>query len=633
MKVFINAASVKEGGSKIVLLKLLDAMQRQRPDVEWIVAAPPQLAADLGDRASVRVVEASLDGGLLSFLAWHLHGLPRAVRAVGADLLFSQTNNLPLTPVGCPTVLLEQNAGHFSPLFSRLTQARAGLAGRLAWMFKTWWVRGSVRAATLVTVQTAALADEIARTTGRPRAGIHVIPHGTGAVVRRETPRRGATEGPFRIGYVTKWGVQKDFDAAFEALRVLATGHDVRLVLTLDASLPEVRETLARAEVLGVGHLVENRGELAPGQIADLYDSLDALAFPSLCESFGFPMVEAMARGLPLVVAATPENLEVTGGGIAFAPGDGAALAERLAPLITDPAARRAASDAGLDRSRVFDWDRAASRTLALLESARDAARSTAARGAADLQARTAAHYEGHPFDFLTAEDEQVIEAFQPAPFRRFIRAFARPGAAVAEIGCGPGRGTMFMAQEGLQVTAVDISANSIALARRRAPEARFVRATNLALPLWSGAFEIVVSDGVIHHTPDPRTSFSELVRLMRPGARLYLGVYNRDRYYYWLYTYLGPPVRWLERSKLGRVLVYGVVFSPYYLAHLVKSRGKRTLAGASNFFYDYIITPRASFHSRAEITAWGAAEGLTLLDYDKSLGNVHVFFFEKPAA
>ena len=85
-------------------------------------------------------------------------------------------------------------------------------------------------------------------------------------------------------------------------------------------------------------------------------------------------------------------------------------------------------------------------------------------------------------------------------------------------------------------------------------------------------------------------------------------------------------------KADEGRVLIYAAIFPVYYLAHLVKSRGKRTLRGALNFFYDYIITPRASFHSIDEITPWGEAAGLELLDYDPSLGNVHVFIFRRPA-
>jgi hypothetical protein len=68
-----------------------------------------------------------------------------------------------------------------------------------------------------------------------------------------------------------------------------------------------------------------------------------------------------------------------------------------------------------------------------------------------------------------------------------------------------------------------------------------------------------------------------------------------------------------------------------YYLVHLAKSRGRRGWAGAKSFFYDYIITPQATFYTREEITAWGDALDLDLTKYDPSLGNVHVFVFRKP--
>jgi hypothetical protein len=77
---------------------------------------------------------------------------------------------------------------------------------------------------------------------------------------------------------------------------------------------------------------------------------------------------------------------------------------------------------------------------------------------------------------------------------------------------------------------------------------------------------------------------------------------------------------------------VLGMTLIPlYYLVHLAKSRGRRSWAGAKNFFYDYIITPQATFYTREEITAWGDELGLHLTRYDPLLGNVHVFVFRKP--
>lgn len=247
-----------------------------------------------------------------------------------------------------------------------------------------------------------------------------------------------------------------------------------------------------------------------------------------------------------------------------------------------------------------------------------------------ELQTHTKAHYDDFPFDYLTAEDERNIETMQPAPFLRFANAYLKQGTKAAEIGCGTGRGTLFMMRRGVDLLAVDISRGSLRLARRRAPNCLFVQATNLQLPLPDGFFDAVVSDGVIHHTPDAYRSFCENARILKPGGPMYVGVYRRRRYYYYLYTHLGRPIRWLEKRAWGEALIYTTLLPLYYAVHLIKSRGKRTWNGAKNFFYDYIITPQATFHTREEIEAWGRENGLELVEYYENVGNVHAFVFRK---
>lgn len=246
------------------------------------------------------------------------------------------------------------------------------------------------------------------------------------------------------------------------------------------------------------------------------------------------------------------------------------------------------------------------------------------------LQNRTQHHYDVHPFDAITPEDERRPDRIQPKPFIEFCERRLRPGMAIAEIGCGPGRGTMYLVANALDVTAVDISATSLARARRRASRARYVRATTMALPFKEACFDAVVADGVIHHTPNARAALAESVRVLRQGGYIYLGIYNRRRAYYYIYTYAGPPIRWLERLETGRAVLSVTLIPFYYLVHLAKSRGRRTWQGAKNFFYDYIITPQATFYTREEITNWGIEIGLDLIHYDSSLGNVQVFVFCK---
>ena len=248
------------------------------------------------------------------------------------------------------------------------------------------------------------------------------------------------------------------------------------------------------------------------------------------------------------------------------------------------------------------------------------------------LQKRTAAHYDAYPFEFLTPANDEEAERLQPAPFVRFARQFIRPQSRVGEVGCGPGRGTAYLCAKSDAVTALDLSERSLLLARKQAPMAACVLGSAVSLPFADGVFDVVVCDGVIHHTPDARQAFSECNRILRVGGALYLGVYNRRRYYYYIYTYPGRIIRWLERFVLGRAFVLATIFPVYFLAHLIKSHGNKTLRGARNFFYDYLITPRASFHTREEIESWAEDAGLELRDYDPSLGNVHVFVFTKEA-
>jgi glycosyltransferase involved in cell wall biosynthesis len=382
VRVLVNAPSVREGGSLVVLEFLLESMARLRPDIDWALAAhgsvrlsrnPPEnlVCVDIGD----------FDRSPFGAPRWYEQGLPSAAVRLGANVVFSMTNYLPIRRLPCPTVLLVQHAGHFSDVFERLQRLHLRRADRIAaWRLKTRWIQRSVRMATEVTVQTAAMADAIAARTGRSRDIIHVVPHGPG--LAREPPSQRPTMrvGPVRIGYIAKWGVQKNFDVLLAAIeRSTATGRDVRLVLTLDPNLAENVRLMARAKAMGLTPVIENVGNKDAAGISTLYDSLDVFAFPSLVESFGFPLVEAMAKGLPIVAADTASNREVAGNaGSYFSPFDSEALATMLGRIIGDPSLRQHMTAAALERAQHFSWERAAEQTLALL---------TAAAGSAEFDA------------------------------------------------------------------------------------------------------------------------------------------------------------------------------------------------------------------------------------------------------
>ena len=130
-------------------------------------------------------------------------------------------------------------------------------------------------------------------------------------------------------------------------------------------------------------------------------------------------------------------------------------------------------------------------------------------------------------------------------------------GKRVLDVGTGSGRHAREAAELGAKVTAVDIG-ESIDVARRNLPdEVVTVQADAEALPFAEGAFDVVMSIGVLHHMPDPARAVRELARYVAPGGHLHL------------YLYWWPPhgwhrevLRWVSRARhLTTRFPYGFLY------------------------------------------------------------------------
>src|SRR5512141_1592540 len=113
MKIAINAISIKEGGSAVVLDRLLDEFVQLRPEIEYHVIA----STSLPNFSALRYPRVRLhyfpwaEKSFLLVILWYMLALPFWLRRQRIDVLFSQTNYLPLFSP-CRTVLLLQNASY-----------------------------------------------------------------------------------------------------------------------------------------------------------------------------------------------------------------------------------------------------------------------------------------------------------------------------------------------------------------------------------------------------------------------------------------------------------------------------------------------------------------------------------------
>src|SRR6267143_2730008 len=109
-------------------------------------------------------------------------------------------------------------------------------------------------------------------------------------------------------------------------------------------------------------------GHVDEQTLSALYESASVLAFPSLYEGFGLPLLEAMAHGVPAVVGAAGALPELAlGAAIAVKPDDVGAIAGALERLLSDEELRQKLGEEGKRRAASFSWDRAAEQTLEVL--------------------------------------------------------------------------------------------------------------------------------------------------------------------------------------------------------------------------------------------------------------------------
>ncbi|WP_234443619.1 class I SAM-dependent methyltransferase [Streptomyces sp. NRRL B-24484] len=100
------------------------------------------------------------------------------------------------------------------------------------------------------------------------------------------------------------------------------------------------------------------------------------------------------------------------------------------------------------------------------------------------------------------------------------------PGAAVLDVGTGPGTAAAAAVRLGARVTAVDAEPGMVALAAENVPAADVRHAVLPVLPFADASFDAVVANFVINHVEDPAAALAELRRVTRPGGRIAVTVW-----------------------------------------------------------------------------------------------------------
>jgi glycosyltransferase involved in cell wall biosynthesis len=261
-------------------------------------------------------------------------------------------------------MLLRMAGGDFGPAHSAPPVALGLLRFSLSFL----------KRARLVIADSQATADDLVKYLKISREKIRVVHLGIDPVFvpppgpddRRDARSRWGVEGRRVLLHVGNNWFYKNLEGVIRALALLpkdSDGEGGPLLLKAGKGLTDEQRKLARS--LGVAGRIRELGLLTNEELLSVYWASDVLVFPSLWEGFGWPPLEAMATGTPVVCSDRGSLGEVAGNAaLIVSPEEPEAIAAATDSIFNDEGLRRALEMKGLERSKQFTWESAAEQTF-----------------------------------------------------------------------------------------------------------------------------------------------------------------------------------------------------------------------------------------------------------------------------
>ena len=222
----------------------------------------------------------------------------------------------------------------------------------------------------------------------------------------------------------------------------------------------------------------------------------------------------------------------------------------------------------------------------------------------ADITEKMKAFYEANPFPNYDDFDSvgTLIEKARKRIFAKLLDDQIPFGTRILECGCGTGQLTNFLSIANRTVIGADMCLNSLRLAHNFKEKNDLRRALFLQMNLFRpcfapGQFDLVISNGVLHHTSDPFLAFRSISRLVRPRGYILIGLYHK---YGRLSTDLRRAAFRITRDRLKGMDT-----------HLTEGISE---ARKHAWFMDQYKNPHESKHTISEVMNWLKETGFSFV-------------------
>lgn len=313
MKVAIDAVGIRGHGGAAILCELLHWLPILRPEWKWHVILFERDLREFDDPPlgnNVKIEHTRFGNSGWQRIKWIQWELKERIQEIGADALFAFANMGSNKPC-IPQVLYVQQTNVF---FTKGITGYTFIQRLRFWMIRQQILRGA-KASRAVIVQTETMRQQILSFASDLRSCIHVIPSGyrTPSTVPILRPEKKSlidrTTRP-RLIYVSHPSEHKNHEALLCAMPMIVKEFpNANLLLTLEKKPPNsryasfIKSIVQLIENLGLTRHVVMTGILGPDEVSYALGKSDMMVFPSLAESFGLGLVEAMAAGCPVAVS------------------------------------------------------------------------------------------------------------------------------------------------------------------------------------------------------------------------------------------------------------------------------------------------------------------------------------------
>jgi glycosyltransferase involved in cell wall biosynthesis len=351
------------GGMEIYARELIAALTRSSPEVRFTAFINRETASgDVAWQDMLPTVTVPINArNRVQWVLGEQTLLPRLAHRERVDLVHSLANTAPAWgPFRRLTTVHDL-------IYARFPEAHGGVRALGMRVLVPLAVRSSHR----LIADSQSTKRDLIKLLKAPSERTDVVPLGFG-VSRRSNPppaaevreRLGIDERRVLLSLSAK-RPHKNLMKLIDAVATIPAEHRPLLLLPGYETWHEA-QLRQRAQELGLARDVRFIGWVSKKELEGLWALADAFVYPSLYEGFGLPVLEAMARGVPVACANASSLPEVAGdAALLFDPHSESEIAATIQRLLSEPQLAQRLREAGVQRAAQFTWERTAELTLA----------------------------------------------------------------------------------------------------------------------------------------------------------------------------------------------------------------------------------------------------------------------------